>query len=266
MPNKNWFHDRVLWIAAAAWVIWFASMLIVASGAGSSSTWIALDAVAKAGTEISLVGHVPGPDGQLARVASSAPGWQLPAAVEVQHGHAHFAAMAPEQTGFHTWSVHPNAGDQAISVSVGSFAVVAAGDPWVGISIDEILADAPWYKIQSPSPPRLYPAAHGGMLDLSRHAVLVCWSSIDTASLPSLREWWSRLALPSSILLVEDEAGSALRIVRQQLGDPLLCLAGVDAIGSLPASEIEVIGVGAGSVGGWQTAIQRVEQLQQKGN
>ena len=266
MSNKNWFQDRVLLMAAAAWLIWFASMLVMASGAGSSSTWIALDAVAKSGTEISLLGHVPVADGQRVRVACSAPSWQLPAEVEVQHGHAHFTTMAPEQTGFHTWSVHPVEGEQNISTSVGSIAVVAEGDPWIGISIDEILADAPWNKIQTSSPPRPYPSAHGSMLELSRHGLLVCWSSIDVKSLPALREWWSRLALPHSVLMIEEKTGDTLRIVRQQLGDPLLCLAGTDVIGSLPASEIEVIGVAAGSVAGWQTAIQRLETFQQKGN
>ena len=266
MSNTNWFHDRVLWVAAATWIIWFASMLSIASGSGLSSTWIALDAVVRPGTEISLIGQVPGADGQLARVASSAPEWQLPAPVAVQHGHAHFTANAPEQTGFYSWSVHPAEGEAAISVSVGSFAVVADGDPWVGISIDEILADEPWHRIQTSNPPRPYPSAHGGMLELSSHALLVCWSSVDVQSLPALREWWSRLSLPGAILLVEDEEGAALRYVRQQLGDPLLCLAGVDTIASLSASEIEVIGVGADSAVGWQTAIQRLEQLQQKGN
>ena len=266
MSNRNWFQDRVLLVAAAAWLIWFASMLVIASGAGSRSSWIALDGVARVGTEISLIGHVPQPDGQSARIACSAPGWSLPAAVEVQHGHAHFTAMAPEQTGFHSWSVHPAEGDQDVAVSVGSMAVIAEGEPWIGISIDEILADGPWHRIQTANPPRPYPAAHGSMLDLSRHALLVCWSSIDEQNLPVLREWWSRLALPQALILLEDEAGEALGVVRQQLGDPLLCLAGADVIGSLPASEIEVIGVSAGGGAGWQTAIQRIEQLQQKGN
>ncbi len=66
-------------------------------------------------------------------------------------------------------------GEDEADFSVGSLAVLADGEPWVGISIDGILADAPWQKIQTPNPPRPYPSAHGGLLDLSRHALLVCW-------------------------------------------------------------------------------------------
>lgn len=265
MSKKNWPRDRVLWIAVVAWVVWFASMLVVASGAGSSSAWIALDAVAKSGTEFDLVGIVPAADGTEARVACSAVSWQLPASVEVQNGRARFVSNTPEQTGFHTWSVHPVEGEPSVAVSVGSLAVVAEGDPWIGISIDGILADAPWHKIQTANPPQPYLSTQIRMFELSGEALLVCWSSIDVESLPMLREWWTRFGLPNSILLTEEKAGEALAAVRASLGDPLLCLAGTEAIGSLPTSEIEVIGVGEGSDAAWQTAMQRIEQLRPKG-
>ena len=66
--------------------------------------------------------------------------------------------------------------------------------------------------------------------------------------------------------MLQDDEGGAFDRVRQQLGDPILCLAGVDSISSLPVSEIEVIGVGAGNGAGWETATGRLEQLQEKGN
>jgi hypothetical protein len=266
MSGSTWKRDFVLWIAVFSWLIWFVSMWNIAGGAGSVSHWLALDAVAQSGSEIALVGHVPLDDGQQARLASSAPGWALPEPVEVQHGHAHFTAEAPAVAGIYTWSVLPPEGQEAAAVSVGSFAVLVPGDAWIGIDIDEILADAPWQKMQTSNPPRPYPKAHRYMLDLSRHGLLVCWSSIDTQQLPLLRQWWSRQGLPSSILLTEEEPGGALRHARKQLGDPVVCLAGVNAISSLGAgAELEVIGVAADNGAGWETALQRLEQLENIG-
>lgn len=258
-------RDRVLCAATAGWIIWFVAMVIIATGAGSLSTWIALDSVARSESDVVLNAVVPVADGELVRVASTAPGWVLPEPIAAQHGHAHFTTPAPQQAGFHSWSALPSQ-EEEVDFSAGSLAVLEADQPWVGISIDDILADAPWDKIETSNPPRLYPAAHGGMLDLSRHALLICWCSIDAQQLPALRKWWSRLALPSAILLLQDDEGGAFDRVRQQLGDPILCLAGVDSISSLPVSEIEVIGVGAGNGAGWETATGRLEQLQEKGN
>ena len=258
-------RDRVLCAATTGWIIWFVAMVIIAMGAGSLSTWIALDSVARSGSAVVLNAVVPVADGELVRVASTAPGWVLPQPIAAQHGHAHFTTPAPQQAGIHSWSALPSQ-EEEVDFSAGSLAVLEADQPWVGISIDGILADAPWQKIQTPNPPRPYPSAHGGMLDLSRHALLVCWCSIDVEQLPSLRQWWSRFGLPSAILLIQDSDGEAFDHARQQLGDPILCLAGVAAISSLPALEIEVIGVGTGNGAGWETAIQRIEQLQQKGN
>ena len=258
-------RDRVLCAATTGWIIWFVAMVIIATGAGSLSTWIALDSVARSGSDVVLNAVVPVADGELVRVASTASGWVLPEPIAAQHGHAHFTTPAPQQAGIHSWSALPSQ-EEEVDFSAGSLAVLEADQPWVGISIDGILADAPWQKIQTPNPPRPYPSAHGGMLDLSRHALLVCWCSIDVEQLPSLRQWWSRFGLPSAILLIQDSDGEAFDHARQQLGDPILCLAGVAAISSLPALEIEVIGVGTGNGAGWETAIQRIEQLQQKGN
>ena len=266
MSSAAWSGDRILWIATGGWIIWFVAMVIIAAGAGSRSTWIALDAVTRSGADITLSAAVPVADGQLVRVASTAPGWVLPEPAAARNGHVHFTAPAPQQSGIHSWSALPMGGEDAADFSVGSLAVLVDGEPWVGISIDGILADAPWEKIQTPNPPRPYPSAHGGLLDLSRHALLVCWCSIDVQQLPSLRQWWSRFGLPNSILLIQQGGGEAFDHARQQLGDPILCLAGVAAISSLPALEIEVIGVGTGNGAGWETAIQRIEQLQQKGN
>ena len=266
MPGITWKRDYVLWLAVSAWLIWFVSMWTIAGGAGSVSYWLALDAVARTDSEIALIGHVPFDDGQQVRLASSAPGWALPGPVEVQHGHAHFTATTPTVAGIYTWSVLPPEGQDVTAVSVGSFAVLAPGDRWIGISIDDIIADAPWKKMQTSNPPRPYPKAHGSLLDLSRHGVLVCWSSIDPKQLPLLRQWWSRMALPSAILLTDDKAAGALRYARKQLGDPVVCLAGVSAISSLNGvAETEIIGIAADNGAGWETALQRLEQLENIG-
>ena len=226
MPASRWIRFLLI-----AWAAGLTFMMFLSNQ--QAPIWIARDAITRNTHFIDLQAVVPVKDGSPVRIATTAPGLVPPAPVTVKNGRMQTRVEIPEDVGshgMHLWSALPATGEAPDAISNGTLTILDPQSPWIAVDIDPFIADRPWSSLGTEDPPLPHTPVLDGLLQLSRHAVIVCSTRLQEDQLPLFRQWWDLHSFPVSVIFPETDLISLSEELTARLGPPVLQLIPADKI------------------------------------
>ena len=220
MPARIWIRGLLL-----IWFVVFFFILLLPET--NPPTWIARDAIIRGGPFIDLAASVPVRDGELIRMATTAPGIVSPTAAEAKDRRVSLRVPIPDNAsshGLHLWSALPDNGEAPRKISNGTLAILDPEARWIAVDLDEGVANLPWDSLGTDQPPIPNSGALDGLLLLSQHAVIVGSTRLPESRLPLFRKWWDLHSFPVSVIIPESDLPMISERLTARLGPPAFYL------------------------------------------